>query len=79
MKKYKWGTNKYYKEAALKKIHPTYIQQMLTDDRYKEKDYKNILKSLAAEDARKFNEHKLFFSSNIYTARKKVNGHLKMT
>ena len=71
MKKYKWGTNKYYKEAALKKIHPTYIQQMLTDDRYKEKDYKNILKSLAAEDARKFNEHKLFFSSNIYTARKK--------
>ena len=34
---------------------------MLTDDRYKEKDYKNILKSLAAEDARKFNEHKLFF------------------
>ena len=71
MKKYKWGTNRYYKEAAVKKIHPTYIQQMLADDRYKERDYKNILKSLADEDARKFNEHKLFFSSNIYAAQKK--------
>ena len=71
MKKYKWGTNKYYREAAIKKIHPTYIQQMLADDRYKEKDYKNILKGLANEDARKFNEHKLFLSSNIYATQKK--------
>ena len=37
MRKYKWGTNKFYKEAAIKKIHPTYVQQMLADKRYKKK------------------------------------------
>lgn len=36
-KKYKWGTNKYYKFAALNKIHPTYIQEILSDTRYKKK------------------------------------------
>ena len=71
MRKYKWGTNKYYKEAAIKKIHPTYVQQMLADKRYKKKDYINILKSLASEDSRKFNQHKLFISSNIYDVKKK--------
>ena len=70
-KKYKWGTNKYYREAAIKKIHPTYIQFMLTEKRYKKKDYKNILKSLSEVDARKFNPHTLFISSNIYEIQKK--------
>jgi len=69
--KYKWGTNKYYKEAAKKKIHPTYIQNMLADIKYKKKDYETILKSLANEDAKKFNPHKLFLSSNIYNKQKK--------
>jgi len=31
MKKYKWGQNKYYEMAAKYKIHPTYIQRMLSD------------------------------------------------
>ncbi|WP_440918177.1 hypothetical protein [Candidatus Pelagibacter sp.] len=71
MQKYKWGTNRYYKEAAKKKIHPTYIQNMLADERYKKSDYDTIIKSLANEDAKKFNPHKLFFSSNIYHKQKK--------
>ncbi len=70
-KKYRWGTNYYYKEAAKRKIHPTYIQQMLADKRYKKRDYKNILKSLSNENAKKFHEHKLFISSNIYNVKKK--------
>jgi 4-hydroxy 2-oxovalerate aldolase len=69
--KYKWGTNKYYREAAKKKIHPTYIQNMLADIKYRERDYETILKSLANEDAKKFNPHKLFLSSNIYNKQKK--------
>ena len=43
-KKFKWGPNQYYKTAAHNKIHPTYIQQMLADTRFKKNDYKNILK-----------------------------------
>ena len=69
--KYKWGTNKYYREAAKKKIHPTYIQNMLADIKYRKKDYETILKSLANEDAKKFNPHRLFLSSNIYNKLKK--------
>ena len=36
-KKYKWGTNKFYKFAAKNKIHPSYIQKMLSDKRYLKK------------------------------------------
>jgi len=34
---YKWGSNIYYKMGAIKKIHPTYIQKILNDNRYKKK------------------------------------------
>ena len=34
---YKWGPNKYYRFAAKYKIHPTYIQEMLSDKRYNKK------------------------------------------
>ena len=47
---------------------------MLADKRYKKRDYKNILKSLSNENAKKFHEHKLFISSNIYNVKKKVHG-----
>ena len=41
--KYNWGPNKYYKSAAIFGIHPTYIQEMLSEKRYKKKDYENIM------------------------------------
>ena len=44
--KYRWGKNKYYELAAKNKIHPTYIQDLLSDTRYKEKDYLNIINIL---------------------------------
>ena len=34
-KKYRWGTNYYYRLSGKYKIHPTYIQTMLSDSRYK--------------------------------------------
>ena len=42
-KQFKWGTNKYYFYAAKKKIHPTYIQNLLSDKRYSKIEYQNIL------------------------------------
>ena len=32
--KYKWGSNIYYFLSAINNIHPTYIQEMLSDQRY---------------------------------------------
>ena len=65
-KKYKWGTNEYYKKAAFLKIHPTYIQEILADKRYKKKDYNGIITNLAKSDAKKFSPFKLFFSHKIF-------------
>ena len=30
-KKYKWGTNKYYSFAAKNSIHPTYVQELISN------------------------------------------------
>ena len=62
-KKYKWGPNKYYKFAAIKKIHPTYIQKILSDKRYKKSEYLEILYSLSKFNTRLFNPNKLVNSS----------------
>ena len=34
-RKYKWGTNRFYRLSGKYRIHPTYIQNMLLDSRYK--------------------------------------------
>ena len=58
-KKFKWGPNKYYKFAAENKVHPTYIQQMLSDERFNTKEYKKILSNLKNIDARKYEHNNL--------------------
>ena len=70
-KKYKWGTNKYYRFAALNKIHPTYIQEILSDSRYKKTNYKNILQNLKEADSRKYNPFKLITPKNIFIGKPK--------
>jgi 4-hydroxy 2-oxovalerate aldolase len=70
-KKYKWGTNKYYKFAALNKIHPTYIQEILSDSRYKRKNYQGILHNLKQTDSRKYDPFKLITPKNIYIGKPK--------
>ena len=40
---YNWGPNKYYKLSAILKIHPTYVQQMLSDERFPNNKIFNIL------------------------------------
>ncbi len=68
---YKWGPNKYYRFAAKYKIHPTYIQEMLSDKRYNKKNYNLILKSLKDTDSRKYHLHKLFLPNNIFVKKPK--------
>ena len=81
-KVYKWGSNKYYALAAKNKIHPTYIQKILSDDRYKKIEYLQIINQLKKIDTRKYNPYKLinssFFISNKPFGRDDTKKYLKM-
>tara|TARA_Y100001970_G_scaffold294295_1_gene449998 strand:+ start:24639 stop:26237 length:1599 start_codon:yes stop_codon:yes gene_type:complete len=73
-RKYKWGPNIYYQIAAKNKIHPTYIQKILSDKRYKKLNYVNIINSLKKTETSKYNPTKHFqfaFFSNKKTINKK--------
>ena len=59
---YKWGTNKYYKLSANKNIHPTYVQEMLSDDRYKPNDIIFVLDKI---------QNSYFYDPNILNNFKK--------
>ena len=65
-KNYKWGPNKYYEIAAKFKIHPTYIQEMLSEKKYNKKNYSIIINSLKKIDSRKYNKSRLFLPNGIY-------------
>ena len=69
--KYKWGTNKYYYLSGLYKVHPTYIQMLLSDSRYKSFDYKSIINNLKKQNANKFDPNELYSAMNFY--QKKIN------
>ena len=71
-KKYRWGTNYYYRLSGKYKIHPTYIQTMLTDKRYKKDDYINAIRYLKNNTAKIFNPFALFSAFNIYRFTKKT-------
>ena len=73
IKQYKWGPNKYYAIAAKNKIHPTYIQKILSDKRYKPQDYLSILNTLKKIGAKKFNPYKLVNSSQFFYSNPKGN------
>lgn len=76
-KQFKWGTNKYYFYAAKNKIHPTYIQNLLSDKRYSKIEYQNILSSLANSGSKKYNPARLINSRYFLTKKKLELGCLK--
>ncbi|WP_447926361.1 aldolase catalytic domain-containing protein [Vreelandella sp. EE27] len=51
---YGWGTNPYYYLAGKYGIHPTYIQEMLSDSRYDEEDILAVIEHLRLEGGKKF-------------------------
>ena len=61
---YKWGTNNYYRFAAIKSIHPSYVQELLNNKVYQRKNYLNILKSLANINSKKYNPKYLINYNN---------------
>lgn len=76
-RKYKWGTNRYYQLSGKYKIHPTYIQNMLFDSRYKKDDYIKAIKYLKNNNAKSFNPFTLHSAFNIYKFTKKISNNEK--
>ena len=69
--KYKWGPNRYYTFSAKYKIHPTFVQEMISRKKYKQKDYFKILNNLKKADSKKFNPYKLYLRDKFYRGKPK--------
>jgi len=63
---YKWGTNNYYYLSGLYKIHPTFIQMLISDSRYGNFDFTHIIKNLKKLKAKKYNPNILYLAMNFY-------------
>ena len=65
-KQYGWGTNSYYYLAGKYGIHPTYIQEMLTDARYMEEDILAVIDYLKSVGGKRFNLNTLDAARHFY-------------
>jgi 4-hydroxy 2-oxovalerate aldolase len=63
---YGWGTNPYYYLAGKYGIHPTYIQEMLSDTRYSEEDVLAVIDHLRLEGGKKFRLNTLEAARDFY-------------
>jgi 4-hydroxy 2-oxovalerate aldolase len=52
--RYGWGTNPYYYLAGQYGIHPTYVQEMLSDTRYGETEILSVIEHLRVVGGKKF-------------------------
>lgn len=68
-----WGTNTFYYLAGKFGIHPTYIQEMISDSRYDEEDILAVIDHLKSEGGKKFNINTLEAARNFYSGRPKGN------
>ena len=68
-----WGTNTYYYLAGKYGIHPTYIQEMISDSSYNEEDILAVISHLKMEDSKKFSIGTLEAARNFYSGQPKGN------
>jgi len=61
-----WGTNIYYYLSGKYGIHPTYIQEMLSDPRYDDEDILAVIEHLRENGGKKFSANELDIASRFY-------------
>lgn len=61
-----WGTNPYYYLTGKYGIHPTYIQEMLSDSRYSDEDIYAVIEYLRIEGGKKFSLDTLDAARHFY-------------
>ena len=64
--KYKWGTNPYYYLAGLNKIHPTFIQSMLTEFNLEPLEMLSAIDNLKKEEGKIFNRNLIEVGKKLY-------------
>lgn len=64
---YGWGINTYYYLAGKYGIHPTYIQEMLTDSRYSDEDIFAVIDYLKEAGGKKFSLSTLESARHFYS------------
>ena len=69
-KKYKWGKNKFYIYSAKNNIHPTFVQRLLEEEKFKKKATVNILKFLKKNNAMNYDMN---IFDNLFLKTAKVN------
>lgn len=62
---YGWGTNAYYYLSGKYGIHPTYVQEMLSDERFQNDDILAVLDQLKSSKGKKFS-HSEIVNGPIY-------------
>lgn len=78
-KKYDWGTNVYYYLAGIYRIHPTFIQNMLIDNRYRSEDILAAIEYLRlTENATSFDLNTLENTRSFYKSETAGNWNPKM-
>lgn len=70
--KYKWGSNPFYYYAGMNSIHPTFVQEMLSDSRFDIEDIYNNLKNLSTIGGKKFSKELIALGKISY--RKIIKG-----
>ena len=68
--KYKWGSNPFYYYAGLNSIHPTFVQEMVSDPGFDSEDIIYNLDNLSSVGGRKFSKELISLGKNYY---KKIN------
>lgn len=68
--KHKWGSNPFYYYAGLNSIHPTFVQEMLSDNRFEYEQIYTNLKYLSTVGGRKFSKELISLGKNYY---RKIN------
>ena len=71
--KYQWGSNIFYYLAGTHSIHPSYIQSMISDRRYKEEDILESINYLKDQGSKRFNFNDLNELRNFYKGDPKGN------
>ena len=69
---YNWGSNVFYHFAALNNIHPTYIQTLLSDQRYTDNQIYDSIDFLSKNTSLKFDKNKMM--NSIYLHEKIKSG-----
>lgn len=64
--RHRWGTNPYYYMAGLYRIHPTFVQTMLTDSRYSDEYRLAAIEHLRATGAKKFSIQQMEEGRHFY-------------